>query len=92
MKNLTILTALLTCASAMNAQSTFRSSLPVKPGKGVTVAGTVECDGKPVAGVVVSDGYELTKTDKKRCLLPQVKKTESTGVHYISLRIRCISR
>ena len=74
MKNLTILTALLTCASAMNAQSTFRSSLPVKPGKGVTVAGTVECDGKPVAGVVVSDGYELTKTDKKGAYYLKSKK------------------
>lgn len=74
MKNLTILTALLTCASAMNAQSTFRSSLPVKPGKGVTVAGTVECEGKPVPGVVVSDGYELTKTDKKGAYYLKSKK------------------
>lgn len=55
---------LASCLS-INAQSTYKSTLPVKPGKGVTVAGTVECHGKPVAGVVVSDGYEVTKTDKK---------------------------
>ncbi len=47
------------------AQSTFKSNLPVKPGKGVTVAGIVECGGKPVQGVRVSDGYEITKTDKR---------------------------
>lgn len=55
----------LTTIVGLNAQSTFKSTLPVKPGKGITVAGTVECDGKPVSGVVVSDGYEITKTDKK---------------------------
>ncbi len=49
----------------MNAQSTFRFFASGETGKGVTVAGTVECDGKPVAGVVVSDGYELTKPTKK---------------------------
>ena len=91
MKNLTILTALLTCASAMNAQSTFRSSLPVKPRKGVTVAGTVECDGKPVAGVVVSDGYELTKPTKKVPITssqkqnPQVFITSPPDTMYIAM-------
>jgi len=55
----------LACAIAANSQSMYKSTLPVKPGKGVTVAGTVECDGKPVAGVVVSDGYEVTKTNRK---------------------------
>ncbi len=61
-------------ASLVNAHSTYQSSLPVKPGKGVTVAGTVECDGKPVAGVVVSDGYEVTKTDKKGAYYLKSKK------------------
>ncbi len=62
---LTFLLATLIGASSLCAQSTYKSTLPVKPKKGITVAGTVECDGKPVAGVVVSDGYEVTKTDKK---------------------------
>lgn len=57
-----------------NAQSTYQSTLPVKAPKGVTVAGVVECDGKPVPGVVVSDGYELTKTDKKGAYYLKSKK------------------
>ncbi len=71
---LAFLTAALGCAVTMNAQSMYKSQLRVKPGKGVTVAGTVECDGKPVAGVVVSDGYEVTKTDKKGAYYLKSKK------------------
>ena len=71
---LSLTAAALAFAVAVNAQSTFKSSLPVKPGKGVTVAGTVECDGKPVAGVTVSDGYEVTKTDKKGAYYLKSKK------------------
>ena len=41
---LTLWTVAVTGALCMNAQSTYKSSLPVKPGKGVTVAGTVECE------------------------------------------------
>lgn len=61
-------------ASGICAQSVFKSSLPVRPGKGITVAGTVECDGKPVAGVKVSDGYEITKTDRKGAYYLKSKK------------------
>ncbi len=62
---LTLAALVLMAAAPMAvAQSTFKSKLPVKPGKGVTVAGIVECDGKPVAGVKVSDGYDMTRTDK----------------------------
>lgn len=71
---LTLWTVAVTGALCMNAQSTYKSSLPVKPGKGVTVAGTVECEGKPVMGVVVSDGYEVTKTDKKGAYYLKSKK------------------
>ena len=46
------------------AQSTFTSTLAAKAKKGATIYGTVECDGKPLAGVQVSDGYEITTTDK----------------------------
>ncbi len=46
-------------------QSVFESKLPYKPAKGATVGGVVECDGKPLSGVKVSDGYEITRTDKK---------------------------
>lgn len=69
--------ALLVATPLVNAQSLYKSTLPLsvkKPAKGVTVAGTVECDGKPVAGVKVSDGYEVTKTDKKGCYYLKSKK------------------
>lgn len=71
---LTLIATLLTGISDLHAQSTFKSSLPVKPGKGVTVAGTVECNGKPVQGVIVSDGYELTRTDRKGAYYLKSKK------------------
>lgn len=72
-KSTLIATAFL-CSLPLFSQSTFSSSLPVKPGKGVTVTGTVECAGKPVAGVIVSDGYEVTKTDKKGAYYLKSKK------------------
>lgn len=59
---LACLAVLTTCALA---QSTYQSKLPYKQAKGATVGGVVECDGKPVAGVKVSDGYEIVRTDKK---------------------------
>lgn len=72
--NLSLAIFMLAGCAQLHAQSTFKSNLPVKPAKGVTVAGTVECDGKPVAGVVVSDGYEVTKTDKKGAYYLKSKK------------------
>lgn len=60
-----ITASFILCMMPAAAQSTFHSKLPVKPAKGITVTGTVECDGVPVEGVVVSDGYLLTKTDRK---------------------------
>lgn len=72
---LTLAALVLMAAAPMAvAQSTFKSKLPVKPSKGVTVAGIVECDGKPVAGVKVSDGYEMTRTDKKGAYYLKSKK------------------
>lgn len=50
--------------SAAAPQSKFTSRLPLKSKKGYTVAGIVECEEQPVAGVIVSDGYEVTTTDK----------------------------
>lgn len=60
-----LIASLVFLTSNSLAQSTYISKLPVKPGKGVTITGIVECDGKPVAGVSVSDGYDITLTDKK---------------------------
>ncbi|UII24035.1 calcineurin-like phosphoesterase C-terminal domain-containing protein [Fulvivirga ligni] len=50
---------------------------------GMTVKGLVYCNGVGVAGVVVSDGYEVTTTDDKgRYYLPSQKKT---GFVFISV-------
>lgn len=50
---------------------------------GMTIKGTVSCDGKGIADVVVSDGYELTRTDAYgRYWLPSEKKN---GLVFISL-------
>lgn len=46
-------------------QSTYQSALKAKAAKGATIYGTVECDGVPIEGVVVSDGYEVVTTNKK---------------------------
>ena len=65
MKKLTtLILALLATATAV-AQSTFISALDAKPAKDATIYGVVECDGKPLEGVIVSDGYSIVKTDKK---------------------------
>ena len=61
-----ILTLLaLTACYTLTAQSTFVSTLKAKAAKGATIYGTVECDGTPVEGVAVSDGFSIVKTDKK---------------------------
>lgn len=55
---------LLLCSATATAQSTYRSPLKAGNPKGASVIGVVECDGKPIADVQVSDGYLITKTDK----------------------------
>ena len=64
---LTFCAAAAMLASSAFAQSDFKSQLPIKSRKGATVMGVVEADGKPLQGVAVSDGYEITLTDKKGC-------------------------
>ena len=64
MKRLLTLFLALTASVAVMAQSSFISTLKAKPSKGSNIYGTVECDGKGVEGVAVSDGYNIVKTDK----------------------------
>ena len=54
----------LSVALTAAAQSTFTSTLKAKAEKGANIYGTVECNGIPIAGVAVSDGYNIVKTDK----------------------------
>ena len=63
-KAILTLLALAACYT-LTAQSTFVSTLKAKAAKGATIYGTVECDGAPVEGVAVSDGFSIVKTDKK---------------------------
>ena len=66
-KFLSLCAAAIMIASSAIAQSTFTSQFPVKNRKGANIVGVVEADGKPMQGVIVSDGYEVTTTDKKGC-------------------------
>ena len=49
-----IIAALMVCASVLTASAAK-----------ISITGTVTCDGKGVAGVVVTDGVNLTKPDAK---------------------------
>ena len=49
------------------AQSTFTSILPCNAKPGYSVYGIVEHQGKPLSDVIVSDGYEITRTDRQGC-------------------------
>ena len=66
-KIITLIVAVVFTVSAALAQSTFCSKLPAKARKGGNIFGVVEVNGKPLAGVEVSDGVEVTTTDKKGC-------------------------
>lgn len=65
MKRLILSILIFTCCATAVAQSNFSSNLAATPAKGATIYGTVECNGKPLEGVIVSDGYSIVKTDKK---------------------------
>ena len=66
MKRILNLIVLLFVASTTAwAQSNFSSALKAKAAGGATIYGVVECDGQPVAGVAVSDGYQIVQTNKK---------------------------
>ena len=56
---------MLLVAVTVSAQSNFTSTLKAKPKRGATLYGTVECEGRPLAGVPVSDGYQIVLTNKK---------------------------
>ena len=55
---------LLSLAAAVLFAASVRAGLPPLPDKpGATVKGYVECEGRGVEGVIVSDGFNVTKTD-----------------------------
>ena len=79
---LTLILTLLAFATA-SAQSTFTSALKAKAKGGANIYGTVECDGKPLAGVAVSDGYEVVVTNKKGQYL--IKSQKRNGYVFITI-------
>ena len=67
-----IIAALMVCTSILTVSAAKKS-----------ITGTVTCDGKGVAGVVVTDGINLTKTDAKGAysLPTKVKDPHCQFVH-----------
>ncbi len=59
-----ILSAIIIGTALADAQTTFLSKLHFKHKKEANIGGIVECEGKPVKGVAVSDGYDIAITDK----------------------------
>ncbi len=92
LEKITLLAVALSMAIATaDAQSNYRSTQKVKDRKNTNINGVVECDGNAVAGVVVSDGYETTVTDKNgrywlnsRKLNPQIFISVPSGYEAVS--------
>ncbi|MGM9737130.1 MAG: calcineurin-like phosphoesterase C-terminal domain-containing protein [Candidatus Cryptobacteroides sp.] len=59
------------------------SAAEIKPDAGSTVYGIVTCDGKGLEGVVVSDGFEVVKTDADGVY--QLKSAKELGYVFVSL-------
>lgn len=59
------------------------SSIVVEPGDGMTVYGLVLAGGKPVSGVVMSDGYEVVVTDENGFY--QMPSRKQNGYVFVSV-------
>ncbi len=55
----------------------------VEPESGSTVYGKVSCDGEAVSGVIISDGYEVVKTDSKGVY--QLKSQKKNGYVFMTV-------
>ncbi|MBQ3722323.1 MAG: calcineurin-like phosphoesterase C-terminal domain-containing protein [Bacteroidales bacterium] len=55
----------------------------VEPASGSTVYGLVACDGTPLSGVAVSDGFEVVQTDAKGVY--QMKSKKKHGYVFVTL-------
>ena len=67
-----------------DSQAENKTDVPVfEPSFGTSVYGTVLCDGVPVSGVVVSDGYECDQTDKDGYY--QLQSLKKHGYVFISV-------
>ncbi len=82
-QSIILISALLLVSSTAGAQSTYKSALKTGNARGATVTGVVECNGRPVADVVVSDGYLITKTDKNGVY--RLKSEKKNGQVFITI-------
>lgn len=57
--------------------------IEIIPDEGTTVYGMVACDGRPLSGVVVSDGYEVVVTDEYGVY--QLKSEKKHGYVFVSV-------
>ena len=86
MKRILNLLLLLAVFATATAQSTFQSALKAKAK--ANIYGVVECDGKPVAGVPVSDGYQIVLTNKKgQYALQSEKKNGNVSLFQAVMRL-----
>lgn len=56
----------------------FLASCPLSEGRKANIKGTVTADGKPLAGVLVSDGNTFVLTDRNGCYSMNSDKADST--------------
>lgn len=61
----------------------IKADVDITPSEGVTAYGIVECGGKGIPGVVVSDGIEVTVTDSEG--IYQLKSEKKWGYVFISI-------
>lgn len=75
LKSLLCIAAVCSVLAVGAAGRSVGKSVVVADKPGMTIKGVVSADGKPLAGVVVSDGHEVTTTDRSGCYwLPSAKR------------------
>lgn len=82
MKKLIILAILLSVSSAVFADGYGDKVKKIKSPKGTTLTGVVYCGDEPLAGVSVTDGREIVKTDKDG--IYRIASAKPYGLVYIS--------
>lgn len=82
MKKLVIFALLLSVSTAVIAGGYGDKVKKIKSPKGTTLMGVVYCGDEPLAGVSVTDGREIVKTDKDG--IYRIASTKPYGLVYIS--------
>lgn len=72
-----------TASKLMGSTSVTITGGGVEPASGSTIYGKVSCDGEAVSGVIISDGYEVVKTDSKGIF--QIKSQKKNGYVFMTV-------